>query len=77
MKHWHDFEWTEISEERFDYLLGVVPPIKYFFGGFAVGEAMDHDEAGRPIYQICRAVGGKYFQTEGTIDAIEEQFPSA
>jgi hypothetical protein len=72
--HWHDFKWEEISNDRFNELLGAVPPAKYFPGGFAVGEALYHDDAGRAVYQLCREVGGKHFATEGTITAIDERF---
>lgn len=72
--HWHDFEWKEISNEHFYSLLGAVPPAKYFPDGFVVGEALYHDDAGRPVYSICREAGGKHFETEGTVEAVAEQF---
>ena len=35
-------EWKEISAERFDDMLGVLPPVAFGSGGFMVGEAWSH-----------------------------------
>ena len=58
-------EWEEITEERYMELLECLPPIMYGrngWEGFLVGEPWDHHaESGRPRYQACQIVGGRYF----------------
>lgn len=54
------YTWTEISDERADELLEVLPPI-YIPGGFMVGEALDHDERGVPVYRAVVTVNGRWW----------------
>jgi hypothetical protein len=54
-------KWNEITEDRYDYYLGVVPPAIFVANGFMVGEASDHDDTGRPRYQACITVDGQFY----------------
>ncbi len=53
-------DWVEVDEERYDYCLGVLPPI-YFRGGFFVSEPAAHTDAGEPVYTAAAVVNGRYF----------------
>lgn len=55
--------WCEITEAHADEMLSVMPPI-YFSGGFAVGEAMRSDSAGRNTYLAIVNKGARYFARE-------------
>jgi hypothetical protein len=55
--------WTETTESRFDEMLGVVPPAIMWGNGFLVGEAFDHDRAGRPRYAAFIQVRGTFYES--------------
>ncbi len=50
--------WTAAHADAFDYFLGVLPPISIRLGGFAVGEAFDHNSKGEPVYLCFRGQRG-------------------
>ncbi len=52
---------TEVSEEKYFEMLGVVPPERMAYGGFLVGEAWDHNNKGEPRYQLFIEEGGKFY----------------
>ena len=49
--------WTEITKERYDDQLNVLPPVKWFDGGFFISEAYTLNV--HPFYQ---AYNGKYYE---------------
>ncbi len=54
-------EWHEITEEQYENWFECLPPAAYAENGFLVGEPFDHHAgSGKPRYQACRRVGGKY-----------------
>lgn len=59
--------WQELTEERADEFLCVLPPI-YFPGGFAVSEPHNHTPEGIPTYQCVVTIGARYF---GRVDTIK------
>jgi len=53
--------WTEVTEDKYEEMLGVLPPAAYAGAGFLVGEPFDHDPAtGRPRYEAYRCRGGRF-----------------
>lgn len=42
--------WTQITEERFDDMLGQLPPAYQSAHGFLVGEPTCHNEYGQPCF---------------------------
>lgn len=57
-------KFIEVSEERYDEMLGVLPPVAWIDKGFLVGEPWRHNEAGNPMFAPLMHVGGRYY--EGT-----------
>lgn len=56
--------WEETTEERYDEMLGCLPPALYTSSGFLVGESWDHHAlTGRPRYQALIYKGKQYFQS--------------
>lgn len=52
----------EVTAERYDEMLGVVPPIRMAYGGFLVGEANDHNgENNAARYDLYITENGKYY----------------
>ena len=43
-------KWIETTEERYDEMLGVLPPAYWSSIGFLVGEPMDHNANGQPRF---------------------------
>lgn len=53
--------WEETTAERFDDMLGCLPPAMMAGGGFLVGEPWDHHATtGEPRYQAFRQRGGRF-----------------
>jgi hypothetical protein len=68
----HRGAWVEVSEERWEYCLNVLPPI-YFRGGFAVSEASWHTAGNVPVYLCLVTVKGTRYAQELTIaEAVKE-----
>jgi hypothetical protein len=64
-------EWQEVTAERFEEMLNVLPPI-YFPGGFLVSEPCDHHaRTGRPRYSAFRQEGGRYFASSRPMQVSE------
>lgn len=60
-------KWIETTEERYDEMLGVLPPEAYTSLGFLVGEPNDHvrcSVTGRiaPNFQAFAQFGGKFYE---------------
>jgi hypothetical protein len=62
--------WTKVTEERYDEMLGILPPV-YVAGvdGFMVGEPDDHRAylvTGRfqPTFAPFRRIGGGFYEGE-------------
>lgn len=55
--------WTEITEDRYNEMLNVLPPAAYgSSGSFMVGEPTDHHAAtGRPRFSCFKAEYGKFY----------------
>jgi len=53
--------WRPTTEERFDDMLGVLPPADMYRKGFLVGEAMDHF-GGLPRYSAFTQAGSDFFE---------------
>lgn len=49
----------EVTEEEYDEMLGVVPPVRFINNAFLVGEAYDHVDEG-PRYACYARIDGKY-----------------
>lgn len=64
--------WMEITEERYDDLLGCVPPARRCGEAFAVGEAKNHMNDGRVVHLMCICVYGDYWAKPYPIDAFDE-----
>ena len=68
-------EWTETTVEKYDEMLGCVPPICYHggpCGGFLVGEPYDHHAmTGRPRYTAFIHKGGKYYESSRPMQKSE------
>ena len=60
-------QWIEVSEERYDEMLGVLPPEIMTGLGFLVGEPSDHvycSVTGRlaPNFQPFAQIAGKFYE---------------
>ena len=65
------YEWIEITEDRYEEMLGVLPPALWLADGFLVGEPMDHNEHGQPRYSAFLRFGGKHYECEQVLTARE------
>ena len=68
-------KWNECTEERYDEMMGVLPPI-YGPNGFLVGEASDHvlcsvSKQIRPNYAAYISHGGKYYEADSCLTIPE------
>ncbi len=64
--------WLEITEEDYDYALGVVPPVFLNGGGFQMGEASTHDSLGRSIRATFSIYRGKFYAAEMALDQAQQ-----
>lgn len=60
-------KWTEVSEERYDEMLGVLPPAIQTGMGFLVGEPFDHATCSvtgnvAPNFQPFARIGDRFFE---------------
>lgn len=65
--------WEEVTEERYNDLLGCVPPARMNGGAFAVGEALcqldgDYSDKNKTVYNCLVHVDGRYFSKPNTLD---------
>jgi hypothetical protein len=56
--------WREVSEARFDEMLGMLPPAAMTGLGFLVGEAMRHNAGGQPEFTAFAQVGARFYEAE-------------
>jgi len=63
--------WIKTTEERFDEMLGVLPPAMWLAHGFLVGEPWDHDRQGRPRFAAFVQVDGVYYESAGPMTGPE------
>ena len=49
-------DWKEITEEQYEYALNVLPPIKWFNGGFYIGECTSGS-----LYGFYQELNGKFY----------------
>lgn len=67
-------KWTLTTEEKYDEMLGVLPPALALMldRGFLVGEPMDHDPiTGRPRYSAFRRIADQYFESNAPMTTRE------
>lgn len=71
-------QWQETTQERFDEMLGVLPPASMSGGGFLVGEAMNHRD-GRPTFEAYLERDGQFFVSKDDVTFAEfkAEFPGA
>jgi hypothetical protein len=60
-------EWREVTEERYEEQLGVVPPAIYLNHGFLVGEVTTARLCGRskkhrPVFAAFMNINGRYYE---------------
>ena len=58
-------KWKEVTEERFDEMLGALPPIAFSHSGFLVGEAWTHriiNGRERAAYMGLKRFDGKFYE---------------
>jgi len=64
--------WIEVTEERYDEMLGMLPPAVHRACGFLVGEPMDHDANGMPRFTgFLISADGRYWESRRPITARE------
>ena len=56
-------KWRPVTEERFDEMLGIMPPLAWTSKGFLVGEAWSHREC--RITGIVRATFTAFAKVDG------------
>ena len=55
-------QWAEVTEEKYNEWLDVLPPALWLAGGFLVGEPWDHHPlTGYPRFAAYREQGGKFY----------------
>lgn len=55
--------WKEITEQRYDEMLGAVPPVLQMAKGFLVGEAVDLDPtSGNPRFAAFINHEGRFYE---------------
>lgn len=52
----------EVTVERYDEMLGVLPPERMATNAFLVGEAYDHDGFGSPRFALFFENEGRYYE---------------
>ena len=67
--------WRPCSEQRYDDMLNVLPPVEWFHGprgGFLVGEPWDHDAGnGQPRFAAFRKRGGGFEESDRPMTRAE------
>ena len=64
-------EWKATTEERYDDMLGAVPPIDFGGRSFLLGEPYDHNAEGFPRFDGFRFKAGKYETTSRPVTRAE------
>ena len=65
--HSNSRQWRPISQEKFDYMLECLPPIRMGRGGFVNSEPWDSLPDGEDIYFVALQANGAYYATLGTL----------
>lgn len=70
--------WTPSTEEKFDEMLGVLPPAAMAKGAFLVGEPLRH-KGGRPAFEAHKHKDGVYSVSDDAVTFAEfkAEFPDA
>jgi hypothetical protein len=61
--------WIEVTEQRYDEMLGILPPAVYESHGFLVGEPWSHNADGQPTfaaflrYRYCGYGNVRYYES--------------
>jgi hypothetical protein len=64
--------WVTTTNEQYDDMLGVLPPIAWSHDGFLVGEPDDHSvTTGRPRYRAYRNQNGAFFVSTRPLTVAE------
>jgi len=64
--------WSETTAEKYNEMLGVLPPVNRTGRGFQVGEPMDHHTvSGQPRYTSYRCEDGKYLVASRPMTSAE------
>lgn len=73
-RYWHSTKPIEITKERYNYYLEVLPPIYFSHldgekvsGGFCVAEAYTHTNGDVPVFTACYKTEGRYYETLAVI----------
>lgn len=71
-----NIEWIETTEERYDEMLGVLPPALMERRGFLVGEPMDHRTCSiknriAPTFSAFVQVGDKFYEANQALTVAE------
>jgi hypothetical protein len=63
----------ECTEERYNEMLGVVPPVWSVFSstGFLVGEPWRHNDDGQPMFAPFLHYRGKFWEGDGPMTVAE------
>ncbi len=71
-------KWVETTEEKYDEMLGVLPPASMAGNAFQVGEPMNHKN-GRPTFSSFCQRDGKYWESAEalTFKEFKAEFPLA
>ncbi len=60
-------KFKEVTEARFDEMLGMLPPLAWDSKGFLVSEAWRHNDAGQPMFAPFLSVNGKFYEGDEPI----------
>jgi len=67
-------KWKQVSSDRFDDMLGVLPPVAFTGSGFMVGEAWTHrivDGREYPAYAGFKHIEGKFYECLAPLTVTE------
>jgi hypothetical protein len=64
--------WVEVTEARYDEMLGMLPPAIMTGVGFLVGEPMDHNAQGQPRFSAFAHVNyERFFEAKEVLTIAE------
>jgi hypothetical protein len=64
-------KFVEVTEARYDEMLGVLPPLAWIDKGFLVGEAWRHNDAGQPMFAALMHVNGKFYESNEPVTVAD------
>jgi hypothetical protein len=65
--------WKPCTEERYDEMLGILPPALQTGFGFLVGEPYDHNRQGQPRFAAFIICGDKFYESDTPLTRREFQ----